>query len=134
MSAVAAAVVALSVAGCRGVPSPSGEPDRAETIPVAGGECELSWWLTPLSDDVPDDAWQIAEQRLADAEVSQSHWDEWRTILDSDPDIDWTSEGRLQGRAYLEAVRADVRAALEAAGYPDTRRVIEVYSDIACSE
>ena len=36
--------------------------------------------------------------------------------------------------AYLEAVRAEVRTALEEAGYPDTDRVIEVYSDIACSE
>ncbi|EXJ52846.1 hypothetical protein AS96_02435 [Microbacterium sp. MRS-1] len=133
-SVVAAGVLALSVAGCRGVPLHSGEPDRADTIPVVGGECELSWWLSPLADDVPDDAWRIAEERLAVAEVSQSRWDQWRTILESDPDINWTSEGLLQGHAYLEAVRADVRAALEEAGYPDTNRVIEVYSDIACSE
>lgn len=131
---VAAGVLALSVAGCRGVPLPSGEPDRVDTVSVTGGECEVSWWLSPLADDVPDDARRIAEERLADAEVNQSRWDEWRTTLESDPDINWTSEGLLQGHAYREAVRAEVRAALEEAGYPDTNRVIEVYSDIACSE
>lgn len=113
---------------------PSGEPDRVDTVSVADGVCEVSWWLSPLADDVPDDAWRIAAERLADAEVSQSRWDEWRTILESDPDINWTSEGLLQGHAYLEAVRAEVRASLEEAGYPDTNRVIEVYSDISCSE
>lgn len=133
-SVLAAGVLMLSVAGCRGVPPPSGDPDRVDTVSVAGGECEVSWWLSPLADGVPNEAWRIAEERLADAEVSQSRWDEWRTILESDSDTTWTSEGLLQGHAYREAVRADVRAALEAAGYPDTNRIIEVYSDISCSE
>ncbi|MDQ1204608.1 hypothetical protein QE377_000967 [Microbacterium sp. SORGH_AS 862] len=133
-SVVAAGVLTLSVAGCRGVPLPSGDPDRVDTVSVADGVCDVSWWLSPLADGVPNDAWRIAEERLAAAEVSQSRWDEWRTILESDPDIGWTSEGLLQGHAYREAVRAEVRAALEEAGYPDTNRVIEVYSDISCSE
>ena len=40
---------------------------------------------------------------------------------------------RLRG-AYLEAVRAEVRQALEAFGYPDNERIIEVYSDLQCSD
>lgn len=129
-----AGLIAVCVAGCQGPPPYSGEPDRAETIPVTGGECALSWWLEPLADDTPASALRIAEEHLAEADVTQRQWDQWRTTLESDPDADWPSEGLLQGRAYIEVVRAEVRAALEAAGYPDTDRVIEVYADVTCSD
>lgn len=111
-----------------------GQPDRTELISVPDGECDISWWLAPLVEDVSAEAEKIAAVALADAEVDAGEWQEWHTLLDGDPDNDTANSVRLHGAAYLEVVRADVRAALEAAGYPDADRIIEVYSELNCEE
>lgn len=94
--------------------------------------CEISWWLSPAVDDPPANASRVAVDALDEATVSDSQWDSWYQLLDDDPDLDSVSEIRLHGSAYLEAVREDVRSALEDAGYPDIERVIEVYSNLSC--
>lgn len=93
----------------------------------------MSWWLGPLADGVPDDAHRVAEKALAGARVTDVEVAEWRAILADDPDVTWRSEAKLEGSAYREVVRADVRDALDEAGYPDANRVIEVYSDLRCT-
>lgn len=127
---LAAALVLM--AGCGLVPPLSG-PDRAEVVRVPGGTCEISWWLSPAVDDPPAEASRIAADALDEATVSGSQWAAWYQLLNDDPDLDSVSEIRLHGSAYLEAVREDVRSALEEAGYPDIERVIEVYSNLSCT-
>ena len=122
----------LVMTGCGLVPPASG-PDRAETVSVPGGTCEIEWWLSPAVDDPPAEASSIATKALDEATVSDSQWSEWYSLLDDDPDLDSVPEIRLRGSAYLESVREDVRDALEKAGYPDIERVIEVYSHLSCS-
>ncbi len=100
---------------------------------MPGGTCEISWWLAPAVDDPPAEAKPIALEALAEATVSEAQWSSWYQLLNDDPDLDYIPEVRLQGSAYLEAVREDVRVALEAAGYPDIERVIEVYSNLSCA-
>jgi hypothetical protein len=121
------------LAGCRGFHTEA-EPDRAESITVPGGKCEISWWLTSLIEDVPEEAQRTAVRALATADVGADEWEAWHAALDGDPDNDSGNPVRLYGAAYLEAVRAEVRDALDAAGYPDTTRIIEVYSDLTCAE
>ncbi|PRB14118.1 hypothetical protein [Microbacterium sp. MYb62] len=120
------------VTGCGALPPVTG-PDRSEVVPVTDGTCEISWWLGPAVDDPPAEAGRVAAEALEEATVSESQWSEWYRLLDDDPDLDSLSENRLRGSAYLEAVREDVRAALDDAGYPDIERVIEVYSDLSCA-
>lgn len=128
VSLVAASVL---IAGCRPMP-PLSEPDRSEVVPVPGGTCEISWWLSPAVDDPPAEADRIAAEALEAATVSDAQWASWFRLLDDDPDLDSVPVIRLHGSAYLEAVREDVRSALDDAGYPDTERVIEVYSNLSC--
>ena len=111
-----------------------GTPDREENFAVQGGECSARWWLEPLVDDVPDEASSIASQALADSKVSPSELEDWKdTIVESQSGDQQIPEHRLESYAYVEAVRADVRSELEAAGFPDApTRVIEVYSDSNC--
>lgn len=111
---------------------PLSGPDRAEIVSVPGGACDVSWWLAPAVDDPPAEATRIAVDALAEASVSDSQWAAWYQLLNDDPDLASVSQTRLHGSAYLEAVREDVRSALEDAGYPDIERVIEVYSNISC--
>ena len=122
----------FAMTGCSLIPPISG-PDRADAVPVPGGTCQISWWLSPAVDDPPAEARRIAAKALKDATVSESQWSDWYRTLDDDPDLDSVPEIRLRGSAYLEAVREDVRTALEEAGYPDIERVIEVYSDLSCA-
>lgn len=121
----------LLLTGCWAVPPLSG-PERSEVVHVSGGSCRINWWLGPAVDDPPAEASRIAEGALEDASVSDSQWAGWYQLLDDDPDRGPESEVRLRGRAYLEAVREDVRSALEDAGYPDIERVVEVYSNLSC--
>lgn len=111
---------------------PSSEPDRSEVVSVPGGTCEISWWLSPAVDDPPAEAGRIAAEALDEATVSDAQRASWFRLLNDDPDLDSVPVIRLHGSAYLEAVREDVRSALDDAGYPDTERVIEVYSNLSC--
>lgn len=121
----------LALAACGPVPPVTG-PDRSEVVPVPGGTCDISWWLSPAVDDPPAEANRVAADALENAAVSDSQWRDWYTLLDDDPDLDSVPEIRLRGAAYLESVREDVRVALDDAGYPDIERVIEVYSNLSC--
>ena len=129
-------VIALTsvLVGCQVGPQTEGPPDRTESIAVPGGECNISWWLTPLVEDIPEEAGKIAAAALSAADVSADEWEEFHALLDGDPDNDSASPVRLHGAAYLEVVRNDVRDALEAAGYPDTDRIIEVNSELNCED
>ena len=113
-----------------------GTPEREESFSVQSGQCDARWWLEPLVDEVPKEASNIALQSLQESDVSSAELQEWKKILsESDSSEDRQIPAyRLEGYAYVEAVRADVRAGLAAAGYPDTpTRLIEVYSDSDCS-
>lgn len=112
-----------------------GTPDREEDFAVQGGECSARWWLEPLADEVPDGASSVASEALTESVVSPSELEEWKTtILESKSGDREIPDHRLESYAYVEAVRADVRSELEAAGYPDApTRLIEVYSDSECS-
>lgn len=101
---------------------------------MPGGRCDISWWLTPLVEDVPHEAERIAAAALSDADVSAEEWKEGHALIDGDPDNDTANPVRLHGAAYLEVVRAEVRSALESAGYPDTERIIEVHSELSCED
>jgi hypothetical protein len=112
-----------------------GPPDREETFSVAGGECTAWWWLGQLQNGVPGEAETVAAAALDDADVSVASREEWESILASsyaDDDIDVT-EAELEGQAHIEVMRARVRSDLESAGYPDSNRVIEVWSDLRCN-
>lgn len=122
----------LTMVGCGPMP-PIGGVDRAEEVAVPGGTCQISWWLSPAVEDPPAEAQRVAMKALEDATVSETQWSDWYRLLDDDPDLDSIPEIRLRGSAYLEAVREDVRTALDGAGYPDIERVIEVYSDLSCA-
>jgi hypothetical protein len=124
---------ALLMAGCVPTPPVTG-PDRSEVVAVPGGTCEIIWWLSPAVDDPPAEAMRIATAALDSAEVSDQDWSAWYMVLVRNSDDGGIPEIRLRGTAYLEAVREDVRVALDDAGYSDFERVIEVYSDISCTK
>ncbi len=109
-------------------------PTGRNQSPCPAARCDISWWLTPLVEDVSDAAERIAAAALSDADVSADEWKEWHALPDGDPDNDTANPVRLHGAAYLEVVRADVRDALGSAGYPDTDRIIEVHSELSCAD
>ena len=125
-------IVAAVVSGCG---DGRGAPDREETFAVHGAECTAKWWLEPMVDDVPRAASDEATRALTGAKVEASELEDWkRTILESQSGDREITESRLEGFAYVEAVRADVRSSLAKAGFPDApTRLIEVYSDVDCS-
>lgn len=77
----------------------------------------------------------MASHALTNSVVSPAELEEWKaTILESQSGDKEIPNHRLESYAYVEAVRADVRSELDAAGYPDApTRLIEVYSDSDCS-
>lgn len=108
-----------------------GTPEREESFSVQSGQCNARWWL-----EVPEEASDVALHSLKESDVSSAELQEWKEALsESDSSEDRPIPAyRLEGYAYVEAVRADVRAGLAAAGYPDSpTRLIEVYSDSDCS-
>jgi hypothetical protein len=125
-------IVAAVVSGCGDA---RGAPDREETFAVQGAECTAKWWLDPLVNDVPAAASVEAARALTGAKVEASELEAWkRTIVESKSGDREITESRLEGFAYVEAVRADVRLRLAEAGFPDApTRFIEVYSDVDCS-
>jgi hypothetical protein len=129
---VFALVVAAVVSGCGDA---RGAPDREDTFAVKGAECTAQWWLEPMVDDVPRAASDEARRALTSAEVEAPELEDWkRTITESQSGDREITESRLEGLAYVEAVRAEVRSGLAEAGFPDApTRLIEVYSDVKCS-
>lgn len=124
----------LAGAGLSGCSLVQGPVDREETFAVDGGQCTAQWWLGDLKSGVSEEAEQIADDALRVATVTESSLAEWQSILeDSQSGGDELSAIELKGQAYIEVVRAHVRDELDGAGYPDSDRVIEVWSDLACS-
>lgn len=84
---------------------------------------------------VPQDASDVAYEALRSSSVSAGELQEWERILIESGSGRPAPGYKVEGYAYAEAVRADVRSALQAAGYPDhPTRVIEVYSESRCSK
>lgn len=129
--AIALACV-VTLTGCA---SAHGEPDRVETFAVDGGECTAEWWLEPLAQDVPDEASDAAERALSEATVSATDIMDWEeTLLNAQSGDQKIPPNELEGHAYMEAVREDVRSGLDKAGFPDApARLIETYADLDCS-
>lgn len=125
--------IAGSLTGCVQLWRPLTGADRVDEVAFRGTDCEIGWWLAALNDGATDEAWVVARRALQTSEVSTAEAKSWRETLLSDPDVTWDDPVRLDASAHREAVRADVRDALEKAGYPDLNRVIEVYSDLKCS-
>ena len=107
--------------------------DRTDVIAVAGGTCRIEWWLAGLSGEATDEVWDVARAALDESTVSPEEFESWLSTLTHLDDTEWSSETELEGAAHREAVRADVRTALEDAGYPDEDRVIETYSSLRCA-
>lgn len=108
---------------------PGNVPATSRRLTTAKG------WLEPLIDDVPRAASDEASRALTSAKVDASELHDWkRTIQESQSGDREISESRLEGFAYVEAVRAGVRSGLAEAGFPDApTRLIEVYSDMKCN-
>lgn len=104
------------------------EPDRVDQFQG----CKITWTLDGLQSDVLDEAREAAEQAQQDAEVTDEDLWSWKNTLGAADDSAPIEPEMVEPHAYAEAVRADVREALEQAGYPDTNRFIETRSDISC--
>lgn len=110
-----------------------GEPDRVETFTAAGGQCTAQWWLDPLVEDVPGEAATAAQQALNEATVSTTEVEKWKDTLLTSGSGEPPPANELEGQAYIEVIRAEVRSGLAEAGYPDApTRVIETRSDLEC--
>lgn len=111
-----------------------GEPDREESFDAAGSQCTARWWLDPLVEDVSPEASRAAREALEEASVSTADIAGWKdTLIDSRSGDEELAEDELEGYAYIEAVRSDVRDGLKQAGYPDApTRAIEVRSALDC--
>ena len=120
--------VALLLSGCSSRPA-----DREESFSTAAAECSASWWLEDAQDNVPEEAHAVARAALEDAKVSEEDLRRWEQLLrDSESEESRIPDDRLEGHAYVEAVRSAVRDELERAGYPDQDRLIEVTSQLNC--
>ena len=130
LAAVAISGTTLILAGCALVQGP---PHREDTFHVADGECTAWWWLGQLQSGVPREAEVIAADALESATITDTDREEWESILVmSQSEGEELSPNELEGQAHIEVVRAHVRDELDEAGYPDSNRVIEVWSDLRC--
>ncbi|WP_298038268.1 hypothetical protein [uncultured Microbacterium sp.] len=128
-----AGVVALVLAGLYLTRGPVSflDPDRAEMI----NGCEVAWKLEVLDERAPAQAMEVAAVALRDAEPDPDSLHLWEeTLSNSDDSVKPPTGERLEALAYAEAVRAEVRDALDAAGYPDNQRVVETYTDVHCED
>ena len=101
---------------------------------MPGGQCDISWWLTPQVEDVSKEAERIAAAALSDADVSANEWKEWHALLDGDPDKTPPIPYACTAPHSSKSCGPRVRTALESAGYPDTERIIEVHSELSCAD
>ena len=106
-----------------------------ETFDAAGSHCTAEWRLDPLVEDVPPEASSAASRALEEATVSSAEIEVWKEVsLDSQSGDQNLPPSELEGYAYIEQVRLEVREGLEEAGYPDApTRVIEVRAGLECS-
>ncbi|MDQ0614881.1 hypothetical protein QF046_002522 [Microbacterium sp. W4I4] len=128
-----ACLASALLAGCALVRGPA---DRVDEFVAAGAACTGSWWIGDPREGTSDEARVIAEAALAEAEVSPVALASTVSLLnDSKNDYERanTSAQALEREAYLLTVTLHVKDQLDTAGYPDIDRVVEVWSDSACS-
>lgn len=113
-----------------------GPADRVDEFTAAGQDCVGSWWLGAPRGDAPDEVLRIAEKALATAPVTVDSLAAASSLLDlsmNDQERREHAPAEVEGEAYLLAVSLHVKSELEAAGYPDSDRSIEIWSEHACS-
>lgn len=113
-----------------------GPADRVDAFVAAGAECEGSWWIGDLREGTSDEARVVAEAALAEAEVSPEAMAATRSLLElskNDHELQSASAVDLEREAYMLTVKFHVMDELEAAGFPDSDRVLEVWSESTCA-
>ncbi len=113
-----------------------GPADRTDEFTAAGQSCSGSWWLGDLKEGTSTEAREVAEAALAEAEVTDVKLEAATSLLDlskNDSESASTTEVDFESEAYMLAVTLQVKDALEEAGYPDSDRVLEVWSEWNCS-
>lgn len=89
-----------------------------------------------MREDTSDEARMVAETALAEATVTSEALVAAASLLDdskNDAVRQNTSTLDFEGEVYLLAVTLHVKDELDAAGYPDIDRVLEVWSEHTCS-
>lgn len=131
----AAGVGTIAVAVLAGCTLVQGPADRTDEFVAAGRDCTGSWWLGELREGIDPEAKAVAGTALAAAEVTADHRAAATRLLDlsqSDAERERTSAVDLESEAYMLAVTLQVKEALDAAGYPDADRVMEIWSERDC--
>lgn len=131
----AAGVGTIAVAVLAGCALMQGPADRTDEFVAAGRGCTGSWWLGELREGTDPEAKAVAETALAAAEVTADHRVAATSLLDlsqSDAERERSSAVDRESEAYMLAVTLQVKDALDAAGYPDADRVIEIWSERDC--
>ena len=101
-----------------------------------GGECTGRWWIEQLDDEAPQEVSDIARQALTRSTVSTTELEGWKETIDGSKSGEREIPAhKLEGYAYMEAVRGDVRAELQAAGHHDQfSRIVEVHYESECDK
>ena len=124
---------AMTLAGCALIHGPA---DRVDEFEAAGKNCTGSWWLGDLRAGTDEEVRLVAETALARAEVTPDALKAATSLLDmskNEYERQRTSAVDFESEAYMLTVTLSVKDELEDAGYPDTDRVIEIWSDRSCS-
>lgn len=126
-------LLALTSAGCSLVRGPA---DRTDEFAAAGQQCTGSWWLGDLREGTDPEALEVAERALAAATVKPEELADARNLLDdskNEAEREGASAVDFESEAYMLTVTLAVKDELDAAGYPDIDRVIEIWSERSCS-
>ena len=126
-------VATAILTGCALVQGPA---DRTDEFTAAGQDCSGSWRLGDLTEGTSLEARKVAEEALADAEVTDDRLEAATRLLDmskNDAERASTTAVDFESEAYMLAVTLQVKDELEEAGYPDSDRVMEIWSERSCS-
>lgn len=126
-------LLAIASAGCSLVQGPA---DRTDEFAAAGQQCSGSWWLGDLREGTDPEALAVAERSLAAATVTPDDLAAARNLLDdskNEAERAGSSAVDFESEAYMLTVTLAVKDELDAAGYPDIDRVIEIWSERSCS-
>ncbi|MBA8816364.1 hypothetical protein FHX48_001437 [Microbacterium halimionae] len=127
------ALAGITMTGCAVIHGPA---DRTDDFVVVGHDCTGSWSLGDLREGTDPEAQTVAELALAEADVTPETFASSVSLLElskNEYEREQTSEVELHSEAYMLTVTLQVKDKLDAAGYPDIDRVIEVWSDHRCS-
>lgn len=123
----------MTMTGCALINGPA---DRTDEFVAAGQECTGSWTLGNLRAGTDSEAQTVAERALAEAEVTPKTLASAVSMVElskTDAEREETSEAELRSEAYMLSVTLHIKDELDAAGYPDIDRVIEIRVDHRCS-